>query len=198
MLQLRAHGVRGSRSGLFLTCLLILAFHAPPVEATRVRELGLADMATRAERIFVGECTSRTVREDPSGRPVTEYEFSVIRAIKGVAGPTVAFAVPGAPDGRGYLGVPVFEVGERALLLLYPPGAGGRTIPLGLDQGHFRLLLDRDGRIHALNGQGNRGLFRDVPVELLEEHGLAGRAGGPVRLDALEAMVEALAGRGRS
>lgn len=197
MLQSCAHRVRLVRPGLFLAYLFILTFHAPPVEATRVRELGLADMAARAERIFVGECARRTVHEDPSGRPVTEYEFSVIRAIRGVEGPTVAFTVPGAPDGRGYVGLPVFTVGERALLLLYPPGAGGRTIPLGLDQGHFRLLLDRDGRIQALNGQGNRGLFRDVPAELLEEHGLTGSAGGPVRLDTLEVLVEALAGRGR-
>jgi hypothetical protein len=154
-------------------------------------------MTARSGRIFVGECAARTVGEDASGRPVTEYEFTVIRPVKGVEGPTVSFSVPGAPDGRGYIGLPVFEPGERALLLLYPAGPGGRAIPMGLDQGFFRLVVGRDGRSLAVNGQGNRRLFQDVPPGLLAEHGLDGRSGGPVRLQSLRALIETLVERGR-
>jgi hypothetical protein len=164
--------------------------------AARVRELGLADMAARADRVFLGQCVERVVLEEPGRRPATRYVFRVLAVLKGVDGPVAEFTVAATPDGRGFAGLPVFEVGERALLLLYPPGSGGRTSPMGLDQGAFRLALARDGSTLAVNGQGNRELFKDVPADLLEEHGLSGRSGGPVGLEALQRLLRGLLARG--
>ncbi len=174
----------------FLTTVFLIVA-AQDAEAVRVRALGLADMTKRAGQIFVGECIERSVHDDGAAGPHTTYVFRVLEPIKGVAAPAVSFTVAATPEGRGFVGLPVFDVGERALLLLYPPGPGGRTSPLGLDQGRFRLVR-RDGTVFAVNGRGNRGLLRDVPEGLLRTHGLAGRTGGPIPSGDLERLLEAL------
>jgi hypothetical protein len=154
-------------------------------------------MVSRADRIFVGECLERRVHESENGRGVfTEYTFHVLRALKGVRGPTVTFRVASTPDGRGFLDLPVFDLGERTLLLLYPSGAGGKTSPLGLDQGRFRIVQGSDGALRAVNGRGNLGLFRDVSPAALERQRLVRPEGGPVRLGELEALIRSLVASG--
>jgi hypothetical protein len=192
---------RGSlrRVGATLSCALVLAAAVSALHSARVRELGLADMVARAERIFVGECIGRTVQEDPDGGGAfTEYAFRVIRPLKGVEDSTITFSVAATPDGRGFSGLPVFEPGERTLLLLYPAGPGGKTSPLGLDQGRFHLVRAADGSMRAVNGRGNLRLFKDVSPQELERGGLDEPARGPVRLDDLEQLIRSLAGRGPS
>lgn len=182
-----------------LACALsLLTLTMVDTHAARVRELGLADMAGRADRIFVGVCTSRNVHDDNAGgRAYTTYVFRVTEPIKGVAEPTVTFSVAATPDGRGFTGLPVYSVGEHRLLLLYPDGASGRTSPMGLDQGSFRLVHGRDGTMFAVNGRSNQGLFRDIPPGLMEAHGVVDRTGGRVTRAALVRVIESLVDAGR-
>ena len=154
-------------------------------------------MATRAEQIFYGECVDRSVTDNPGLRPTTTYVFRVLRPFKGVDQERVTFSVSGAPDGRGFLGMPVYEIRDRRLLMLYPPSASGLTSPMGLDQGSFRVVRGADGEVIAVNGRANRGLFRDVSPSVLESSGLRDRSGGAVRLEVLQALIDELARKER-
>jgi len=58
-----------------------------------------------------------------------------------------------------------YRKGQELILLLLPASEYGLTSPAGLEQGRFRILLDRKGRPTAVNGRGNFGLFDQV-----EEH----------------------------
>jgi hypothetical protein len=110
------------------------------------------------------------------------------------------------PDGSRLqvYGSPVFEPGERYLLLLGPTTAWGFTGVIGLFQGMFHVRQDGQGRDMAAAAGGNRLAFgkdglarwldrrslsttekalldrqeREVPYSLLREAVLSLRAGG--------------------
>ena len=171
---------------------------ASGAEAARVRSLGLADMTTRAGRIFVGRCTARVVADDAkTGLPVTTYTFIVTEPIKGVHRGPVSFRLPGTPDRPLIPGLSVFEIGEEALLLLYPESEAGFSSAMGLDQGRFRLRRGRDGSARAINGRRNHRLLEDVPAALLEAHGLSRESHGPLHLPNLVGILRALASGSR-
>ena len=48
------------------------------------------------------------------------------------------------------------------VLLLGPVSEYGLTSPVGLEQGRFRVSLDKKGQAVAVNGRGNQGLFNSV------------------------------------
>ena len=169
---------------------------AHSAEAARVRSLGLGDMASRAGRIFVGRCVDRVMGEDAAtGVAMTTYTFVVTEPIKGVSRGQTTFRVPGTPEQPLFSGLPVFRVGEEALLLLYPESPAGFSVALGLDQGRFRIRPGPDSRRRATNDRGNAGLLRDVPPGLLRAHGLAQDHAGPVALSELEVLLGELVAR---
>jgi len=166
---------------------------AGPTFAARVRSLGLADLTTRAGRIFVGECVSaRALPATTSRNAETEYIFTVITPLKGVQGNAVRVVMPGTPKETGFAGLMPFEPGERALLFLYAPTQGDRCIPMGFDQGRFWLERTKDGVVLAANGRGNDCLLQDVPIDALGERGLTSTMRGPLALDAFETLVREL------
>jgi hypothetical protein len=55
-----------------------------------------------------------------------------------------------------------YHKGQELLLLLGPISEYGLTSPAGLEQGRFRITLDRAHRPFAVNGRGNVGLFDRV------------------------------------
>ena len=82
---------------IFMLCCII-----GTTNATRVRQLGLADMTSRAGMVFLGECLDRNISESGAeGRPFTEYVFHVITPVLGVTEERVVFTMPGAPDEPG-------------------------------------------------------------------------------------------------
>ena len=170
--------------------ILVASGMATDIEAARARTLGLADMADRAGRIFVGRCLKRAVGEDAvTGLATTEYTFVVLEPIKGVGRGQTSFRVPGTPERPLLPGLTVFHVGEEALVLLYPESPAGFSTAMGLDQGRFRIRPGPDGARQAINGRGNAGLFRDVPRPLLQAHGLMQDKRGPVDLSALKDLL---------
>ena len=92
--------------------------------------------------------------------------------------------------------------GEELILLLGPVSEYGLTSPVGLEQGRFRIVGDRDHPPTAVNGRGNVGLFDHVEerarkqglrlsqhtAALVKEHGA-----GPVLLADLEDAIRTLA-----
>jgi hypothetical protein len=136
--------------------------------AGQVRLVNLEQMTERAARIFSGRCTSAQVVFDPAlGQDVTLATFRVDRAIKGVTDRTVTVRMLGAaavsgPSREGRDAASPFRKGEDVVLFLYGESARGLSAPVGLGQGHFRVVSDKQGRKHAVNEFGNRGLLSDL------------------------------------
>ncbi len=191
----KARGIlRSHRPIVGPTVLVLGLLIASPLHATRVRSLGLADMADRAGRIFAGRCTSRSVAVDPAtGLQITTYVFAVTDPIKGVGRGPTAVRIPGTPDRPLLFGLPSFEIGEEALVILYPESGAGFSAPIGLGQGRFRVARRPDGSALAMNGRGNDRLLRDVPGGLLKGRGLDRDARGPIDLQRLAGLLRDLA-----
>jgi hypothetical protein len=170
----------------------------PGAEGGRVRPIPLGDMVARAGRIFVGRCTGRTTSVDEATRlPVAIYTFAVTNPIKGVGRGQTTVRMPGSPDQPFFAGLPSFDVGEEALLILYPESGAGFSTPMGLDQGRFRIVADDDGEAAAVNGNGNDRLFDDVPPGLVAARSLPLKARGPVNLNGLVSLIRVVAAGSR-
>lgn len=124
------------------------------VSATTVLQLDLADLSRRASRIFVARCEASDF-VDLEGRPHTRVVFKVLETVKGDEGEreTVLF-VGGELEGiRQWLaGMPTFEPGEEVVLFLTAPDSRGRSWPIGLAQGKFRVLRDDRGEPIVVQG----------------------------------------------
>ncbi len=174
---------------------LVLFVCGSPLLASRVRSIALGEMTERAERIFAGRCTEvATVHDEALGQEVTVVTFEVERSLKGETGPALTLRMLGA----ALAGLPRFEVGQEVILFLRGESAHGLSSPVGLDQGKFTVVEDKQGRRVALNGFGNQGLLRGLP----EQAGLrlgagahdASRSPGPIAADAFLDAVEWLVG----
>jgi hypothetical protein len=124
--------------------------------------------------------------------PVARITFAVERAAKGVSGETVTIEILHG-NGTAGQGLPGFAPGERAILFLYPPSRLGLTSPVGLGQGKFSLVRDKEGRELAINAFGNRTLLSNVSREtrarLATAHPLD--LGAKELLDGVDALVRA-------
>jgi hypothetical protein len=173
-----------------------------------VRLVDLEQMTQRAARIFSGRCIeTRVVFDAALGRDVRVATFRVHRAVKGVTGDTVTvrtLAVEGN-DADAAAGVPVYRAGDEVVLFLYGESASGLSATVGLGQGRFRVLADKQGRSLALNDFGNRNLFTGLRPEArarLEARSATAQRAATQRGDDLEPSVlldaaEALAGAER-
>lgn len=180
--------------GIPAAALLLSGLAGLPAEAARVRRLGLGEMAGRADRVFVGRCVDRTSATDAAlGIAVTTYTFAVTDPIKGVTAGRTSFRVPGTPQRPLLTGLPAFDVGEEALLLLYSPSQAGFSTPLGMDQGFFRITSPAGSPPQAVNGTGNDRLLEDIAEPITRAHGLRHDARGPVDLDRLVRLLRDLA-----
>lgn len=152
-------GLISTLASLALSCALIT------VEASQVRSIDLEQMTERAARIFSGRCVATEVVFDAAvGSRVTVATFRVDRAVKGTPGRTVTIRMLGASTGDRMegdaAGVPAFRVGEEVVLFLYGESALGLTAPVGLGQGRFEIVTDKQGRKLALNDLANKNLVR--------------------------------------
>lgn len=175
----------GFRSVLrvFPAALLVAVLALQPLGATQVRLLNLETMTERADRIFSGRVESvRVVDDGVGGRPVTLVRLKVERAVKGRLAATTTIKLLGDRSGKGdqdWIGLPDFHEGEQVVLFLYADSGKGFTSPVGLSQGKFGIQVDKQGRRHAMNAIGNRGLQSNLSDEA--RHRLGIRPGSPSR-----------------
>lgn len=153
-------------------CFLILNF--PDAYATKVKSVNLEQMVQEADRIFIGTCVAVEDDTAPGTEiPITTYTFSVSERIKGVMGDTLTVRQFGVREPRiqgdqalvqRLPGMPVYRVGQEAVLFLHPDSSLGLTSPVGLFQGAF-TIEERDGRKVLQNGNQNWGLFKGLSKE---------------------------------
>lgn len=164
----RKRGLRLRRDFLVITWLAVCWLSQPHgAGATSSPDaLNLAELTTRAERIFLGEVLSRTTGQDPLGHPATVYTFTVEQRLKGSVSDTITIkqigvAEPVQDPNTGVItfpidGIPVYEPGYRYLLFLNGTSTIGFTSPVGGAYGAFAVSADGQ----AVNGLNNAGLLR--------------------------------------
>lgn len=172
--------------------LAMVAVLAPATLASRVRPVNLEEMTDRAGRIVQGDCTAVEIVHDPElGVDVARVSLRVERSLKGEAAETLTFRMLTEATG-----LPRFVEGERVILFLYGETESGLTSPVGLGQGKFTIVEDKQGGEVALNGFGNRMLFQRLSSDALTRMGeqparWQGRDGMPpsVLLDLVESLA---------
>jgi hypothetical protein len=130
-----------------------------PLLSTTVEKFTLDDLVQKSGRIVVGKCLSRESRwNDRNTLILTTARFAVSEPLKGTNDGFVnVVTVGGMLDGitQEVSGMPVFEPEEEVLLFL-EPSKNGHWQPLGLSQGKFRILRNRqtgeEEVVHSLSG----------------------------------------------
>ena len=185
-----------------LTCLMTVNSDAQRGALTVPR--GLDQLTQEADVILRGYVTSSKVEPHPqlTNLMTVVVSMKVAEIVKGAARKSVVFRQY-VWDLRDQLDGAQYRKGEELLLLLGPVSENGLTSPVGLEQGRFRILRDKNGGALALNGRGNVGLF-DALEKRAQARGLklsprvaalVGRPPtGPVPLADLEDAIRAFKG----
>lgn len=131
-------------------------------EAATVERLDVDGLVERADWIVEGRVVGRRLIERADGGLDTEFDLDLERDFLDPDSGDRSFRLPGGvrSDGSGLAipGLPQIAVGEEVLLVLTPAGADGRRLPVGLSQGKFSLLTDRDGVRRAVRTGAASGL----------------------------------------
>ena len=131
--------------------------------AATVQRLDVDGLVERADWVVEGRVVGRRLIERPDGGLDTEFTLDTTRDFLGGDLGDRTFRLPGGirADGSGLAipGLPEIAVGEEVLLTLTPAGFDGRRLPVGLSQGKFSLLTDRDGVRRAVRTGDALGLL---------------------------------------
>ncbi|MGH9429044.1 MAG: hypothetical protein ACRD2L_22400 [Terriglobia bacterium] len=147
------------RKPFLLSSLCLVLAGSLPVFSTTVEKFTLDDLVQKSGRIIVGKCMSRASRwNDRNTLILTTARFAVSEPLKGSNDGFVnVVTVGGTLDGitQTVSGMPVFEPEEEVLLFL-EPSKNGHWQPLGMSQGKFRILRNRqtgeEEVVHSLSG----------------------------------------------
>lgn len=157
-----------------LAALAAIYLVARDAGATTVRQVNLAEMSRRAEKIFRGrilDVVQVTVRGGGGEFPALSYRIAVTEPYKGLPAspePTIIEirtlgSLKQYHAGRPPIpGFPLFSIEREYLLFLGPTSRLGLTTTVGLGQGAFVVYQDPSKREVARNAVDNRGLFRGM------------------------------------
>lgn len=126
------------------TMLLILSL-APRLGAATVQRMDLDDLTAASHAIAHGRIAAARAEWDAARTLIyTVYTVEVLESLKGAPGPVLEVREPGGElDGLNMTaaGVPVFAVGEEAVLFLWTDPRGRHQVT-GFEQGAVRLQTD--------------------------------------------------------
>jgi len=124
---------------------IVCAAAATPVRGTVLLPAEFREIVGGSEIIAFGRVVQAVPELSEDRKRIdTVVTFEVGTYLKGDAGSTLSFRVPGGQIGRYRsitVGAPVFEEGEEAVLFLRRP-EGGLPHIFGLNQGVFRVQRD--------------------------------------------------------
>lgn len=166
-------------------------FAGRSTDAASAVRMDVAETTLRAAEILEGQVLEVRSEQGADGWIRSTVVLDCDRDyLAGSAGARRELVFPGGTleDGSGMLvpGLPSFRVGEQVLVFLTPEGGGGFRMPVGLAQGKWRLVTDRDGIRWALRSDVSAAVVEhDAQVELF---GSAARPYAEVRAE-LEAAL---------
>ncbi len=135
-----------------LLCLIAAPF-ATTVFATTVRYLDAAALIANSATITHVRVTHAASSYDDRGIIVTRYTLDVRETLKGAKATRLEIELPGGRVGDRVLSVPGlsrYSVGDELVLFLEPKRMGDRTVPVGFDQGVWRVRRDDSGQSHVV------------------------------------------------
>jgi hypothetical protein len=183
--------------GLFL----LLAPATYSQSSASVAQANLNYLVENAQMIVRGNVVSAVLEPHPqfANLQTVVVTISVAKTFKGQAAATITFRqyvwnVRDVTEAGGY------HKSEELLLFLNPTSMYGLTSPVGMEQGHFRVLHDNHGNRYAVNGRGNVGLFTDTITKSAargvtfsaQAKAMLSKSGGQVSLGTLEETIQAL------
>ncbi|QDU68674.1 hypothetical protein [Engelhardtia mirabilis] len=131
-----------------------LARSSGTTDAATVLRLDIQDLVDRSDWVVEGRVVERRTVERTDGGIDTEITVDLARDYLGEGVGQRSFLLPGGQrsDGSGMIvpGLPGLAQGEEVLLFLTEGGPDGRRLPVGLTQGKYSLLTDRNGVRRAL------------------------------------------------
>lgn len=133
-----------NRTLLAVCCAMTVA--SAVIRGTVLVPAEFREVVTGADIIAYGRVVQTTVvTRDDRRRVDTLVTFRVGTYLKGAAGETLVFTVPGGDAGRYrhvFVGAPRFVSGEEVVVFL-TTGVGDQPVVFGLNQGVFRVRMDR-------------------------------------------------------
>ncbi|MEW6237943.1 MAG: hypothetical protein AB1656_21350 [Candidatus Omnitrophota bacterium] len=177
-----------------LRFLLITALAPAPhgAWADRVKPMSLDAITEGARTIFQGECTEIKSAKDPeSGLMATWYTFKIAEGIKGKIGEQFVLKQYGGTDGKITVNVPgvKYKVGEKAVLFLYGQSQIGFSSAVGMQQGKFTIIEDKEKNAkYVTNGMPAMLLFANMAqsVPTVDKNGLRTTGAARLRADRME------------
>ncbi len=119
------------------------------LSATTVVALDADTLIQKSRLIVQAVCSGYRCYRDDTQRIVTRYTFSILETLKGTERATLSFVQPGGVyQGIATVipGLSSHAPGQESVLFLGPGGA--YRLPVGLDQGVFRVVVDpQNGRL---------------------------------------------------
>ena len=166
----------------------------------------IVQLSQQAGTIVRGNVTSVRVEPHPQLTNLTTVVVSlrVTEKLKGKTGPVLTFR-QFVWDIRDKYEAAGYRKGQDLLLLLNPSSSYGLTSPVGMEQGRFQVSPDKQGRIMAVNGHANVGLFSNLlqaqqsalQISPATRALITGHRNGPVPLLQLEEVMHGLGGTSR-
>jgi len=141
-----------------------------PLQAGTSVPMEWTGLADRCEHALEGRVQSVRVQR-VAGAVETEVTLQVFRRHQGTGPAQQLIRIPGGQlaDGSGLLvpGMPRFVEGEELLLFLSPESSRGWRVPVGLDQGFWKLTRDAAGR-RLLERPGSKRIREDYEEAMLK------------------------------
>lgn len=160
--------IRFSRCGIFIVVLVAGSFLLAPCAADAQRSAltlpqNLIDLTTKADRIVEGKVLAAWAEPSPEYRNLKTLvvTLEVEDVLKGDSTKNLTFR-QFIWDIRDVADVGGYRRGQRVLLFLNRPTPLGLVSPVGLGQGHFRVIRNRNGELAAINDSGNTGLLHRI------------------------------------
>lgn len=199
-------------------CALLMAsivlFSAPMLVADTVKQLNLAEMVQRADKIYRGtvlSATEGTIKAGGGQLPVVTYRLQVeevfrgnIPTIKGVQiaeirmlGKMKTVRVGNLQSSSVLPRMPQLVVGQTYLVFTTRPSAIGLSTTVGLGQGSFQIY-QRGKEETAINEVNNRGLFLDLNTTVARSSAATAnnaRSSGPIPYQELARQIRAQLGK---
>ncbi len=120
---------------------------ATPAFATTMVALDVGQLTRHSNAVVIGKVSDVHVQADKPGVPLTRAVVHVSESLRGDLAGDVEVLSP------GFAGSPSFAAGDE--LVLFITSRNGVNVLTGFQQGHFRVLADRNG---------NRVLDRALPT----------------------------------
>ena len=192
---------RTQRILLSLAAVLVWSAPAAAQQGALTIPRNIQQLTDRAETIVRGNVVSAHIETHPElGIGMRVVTLKVHETLKGAERDTLVFRQY-VWDVRERLESASYRKGDEVLLLLIAPSRYGLSSPAGMEQGHFRIARDPEGRRMAVNGHGNARLFDGVDAQVAKEgiplsqasmHMVQRRRPGPIEVGELTGLIRDL------